>query len=72
MQHDVIDKILNGLGEMGSDVKARLRTELQRALANQGLVTAETFETQKQVLLRTRQKLEALEKRLTDLEAGQR
>jgi len=34
------------------------------------LVTREEFDTQAQVLARTRAKLEALEKRLAELEAG--
>jgi hypothetical protein len=69
MPQSTIDNILDSLGEVGTDVKAQLRAKLQKALEDQGLVTAEAFETQKQVLLRTRQKLAVLEERLDELEA---
>ncbi len=69
MYSSVIDKILDSLSEVGTDVKSQLQSQLQKALENQGLVTSEAFETQRQVLLRTRQKLSALEERLDELEA---
>lgn len=68
MHNNLIENILNNLGELSADVKARLRSQLQQALVDQGLISSEAFETQKQVLLRTRQKLSALEKRLAELE----
>ena len=67
--NNTIDKILESLGELGSDAKIQARHQLQKALAEQGLVTSEAFETQRQVLLRTREKLALLEGRLNEIEA---
>jgi BMFP domain-containing protein YqiC len=76
MKPDLIDDILNalqsalppGLGAMGQDLREHMRLKLQALLKDQGLVTQENFETQCQVLLRSREKLEALEKRVAALE----
>lgn len=48
--------------------KRELHIALQAALARMHLVTREEFDAQAAVLLRTRQKLEALEQELTRLE----
>lgn len=48
--------------------KRELHIALQAALARLDLVTREEFDAQTAVLLRTRQKLEALEQELTRLE----
>ncbi len=48
--------------------KRELHLALQAALARLNLVTREEFDAQTAVLLRTRQKLEALEQELTRLE----
>lgn len=49
--------------------QGQFHTLLQNALAKQGLVTREEFDAQKAVLLRTREKVEALERQLELLEA---
>ncbi len=46
-----------------------LKQLLQQSFAKLELVSAEDFEIQRQVLLRTREKLDALEKRMAELEA---
>jgi len=51
-----------------SDLEDNFRSVLQTGLGKLDLVTREDFEVQEAVLQRTRQKLEALEKRLEDLE----
>ncbi|KMJ44513.1 hypothetical protein AB204_13995 [Xenorhabdus khoisanae] len=60
-----------GVKEFGDDVEKKLRTVLQSQLSKLDLVNREEFDVQTQVLLRTREKLVALEQRLTELEARQ-
>jgi BMFP domain-containing protein YqiC len=76
MKPDLIDDIINsiqaalpsGLGEAGQDLRGHMRLKLQELFTSQGLVTQESFNIQQQVLLRTREKLEALEARVSALE----
>ena len=56
---------------MQEDVEKNMRGLLEGGLQKMNLVTREEFEIQSAVLLRTREKLEALEKRLAELEAQQ-
>lgn len=77
MKPDLIDQILStiqsalppGLGAAKDDLSAHMRLKLQELFDSQGLVTQESFDIQRQVLLRTREKLEALEARVKALEA---
>lgn len=50
------------------DLEANLRAMLLQGFAKLDLLTREEFELQTEVLARTRAKLEALEKRVADLE----
>ena len=50
------------------DIEKNLRAVLQSAFARLDLVTREEFDVQQAVLLRTREKLEALEKKVAELE----
>ena len=59
-----------GLQQAKSDFDARLKIILQQQLANLEMVSREEFEIQARVLARTREKLEALEARLSELEGG--
>jgi len=56
------------------DIEKNVKALLQSGLQRLELVTREEFEIQAQVLLRTREKLEALEARVAELEvrAGRR
>ncbi|WP_237386494.1 ubiquinone biosynthesis accessory factor UbiK [Xenorhabdus sp. Sc-CR9] len=58
-----------GIKEFGDDVEKKLRTVLQSQLSKLDLVNREEFDVQTQVLLRTREKLVAMEQRLNELEA---
>lgn len=58
-----------GLGEARADLEKNFRAVLSAGLQKMDLVTREEFEVQRAVLLRTREKLEALEQRLAELEA---
>ena len=58
-----------GLRAIRKDVEQNFRAVLQSGLADLDLVTREEFAVQEAVLARTRQKLEALETRLAELES---
>ncbi len=51
------------------DLNRNLRSFMEASLARMDLVTREEFEVQRAVLQRTREKLEALETRIADLES---
>ena len=58
-----------GVRQVGRDLEGNYKMVLQNALGKLDLVTREEFEVQQQVLARTRDKLEALARRLADLES---
>ena len=55
---------------MGEDMERNFKSLLQSALSRLDLVTREELDVQMAVLSRTREKLEALETRLTELESS--
>lgn len=55
------------LKNVGNDLEEKFKQILQAQLAKLDVVTREEFEVQSQVLLRTREKLNELEKRLDEL-----
>lgn len=57
-----------GLQQAKSDFDARLKSLLQQQLSNYEMVSREEFDIQARVLARTREKLEAIEARLKELE----
>ena len=57
-----------GLRSMRTDLEKNFRSVLRASLSKLDLVTREEFEVQEAVLARTREKLEALEKRLEEIE----
>ena len=56
------------LQQVKDDFDARLKTLLQQQLASLEMVSREEFELQARVLERTREKLEAIEARLKELD----
>lgn len=54
------------------DIEKNLRAALSGVFAKLDLVTREEFDVQREVLARTRAKLEALEARITELEASRK
>jgi hypothetical protein len=58
-----------GLRDAGAELEQNIKATLQAGLAKLDLVTREEFEVQRAVLLRTREKLDALERTLQVLEA---
>lgn len=62
------ESVPEGLRSMRDDLEENFRGVLRSGLEKLDLVTREEFEVQQAVLAKTRQKLEALEARLKELE----
>lgn len=62
--HSVLPQPLKNLG---TDLEEKFKQVLQAQLSKLDVVTREEFDVQSQVLLRTREKLNELEKRLNEL-----
>lgn len=65
------DLVPPGLRQSQQDVQEAFRGALQVGLSKLDLVTREEFDIQRAVLLRTREKLETLEKTVAAMEARQ-
>ena len=65
----VAEGMPSGLQVLQKDFERNLRSALEGALRQLDLVTRDEFEIQQAVLRRTRDKLEALEARVAELEA---
>ena len=69
---DIANRLANAippsLNHLKEDMEKNFHAILQSALARLDLVTREEFDVQKAVLAKTRQKLEALEQRIADME----
>lgn len=57
-----------GIRSMGEEAEKKVRQVLQAQLGKLDLVSREEFDVQTKVLLRTREKLAALESKLAELE----
>ena len=55
-------------GDLPGEVRKNIHAAVQSVLEKMDLVTREELELQEKVLLRTREKLESLEARISDLE----
>ncbi len=68
----MIDRIMAGLpaglSTLGHDAERNFRAAVQSSLRKMDLVTREEFDIQREVLARTRTRLEALEKQVAELE----
>ncbi len=62
------ESVPEGIRALREDLESNFRSVLDNGLSRLDLVTREEFEVQEAVLARTREKLEALEKRLAELE----
>ncbi len=65
------ESVPEGVRAAGADLEKNFRSLLQSGFSRMDLVTREEFEIQTGVLARTREKLEALEARLAELEGAQ-
>lgn len=63
------ESLPEGLRSMREDLEQNFRSVLRSRLSRLDLVTREEFDVQEAVLQRTREKLEALEQRLAELES---
>jgi BMFP domain-containing protein YqiC len=59
-----------GLKTMAGEAEGRVKQVLQAQLSKLDLVTREEFDVQSNVLIRTREKLEAMEERIAALESA--
>lgn len=70
--HDLASKITSLLPahmqQMQDDLESNIHSLLQNTLSKMNLVTREEFDVQTALLQRTREKLENLEQRLSELE----
>ena len=64
------DALPGGLKALRADAEQNFRAVLQAGLSRLDLVTREEFDVQAAVLKRTREKLEALDARLAELEGS--
>jgi len=64
----LVEALPSGVKEIHQDLEKTFHTVLQNSLSKLDLVSREEFDVQCAVLARTRQKIEALEKRLQELE----
>jgi BMFP domain-containing protein YqiC len=65
---NISDAIPPGLKSMADEVETKVKQNLQTQLSKLDFVTREEFDVQSQVLIRTREKIEALEARIAALE----
>ncbi|GEA09072.1 hypothetical protein KUL42_38330 [Alteromonas sp. KUL42] len=65
----IADAIPPGVKNMAEEAEGRVKTVLQSQLSKLDLVTRQEFDIQSQVLIRTREKLDAMEARVAALEA---
>jgi len=63
------ESVPEGLRSVREDLEKNFRSVLQSGIGKLDLVTREEFDVQEAVLARTREKLEALEVRLQELES---
>ena len=75
LNQKILDEISSKIKELiaqspAKDVEKNLRAMLQSLFSKLDLVTREEFDVQQEVLVRTREKLSALEARITELEDG--
>ena len=73
MKPEILEKIAGQISALlpeqaGSDIKQNIQQVLARQLNKLDVVSRDEFDAQQAVLLRTRAKLETLEKQVADLE----
>jgi BMFP domain-containing protein YqiC len=72
MANKLAGAIPSGARDIQHDLEKNFKAVLQSKFAKLDLVTREEFDVQKAVLQRTREKLEALEKQVAELELENR
>jgi len=69
LARQIHESMPKGIRDLGDDVEKKIRQTIQAQLTRLDVVNREEFDVQTQVLLRTREKLVALEQRLAALES---
>ena len=67
---DQLNKTLAGAQAISDEAKGHLRSAMMSTFSKLDLVTREEFDAQRAVLLRAREKIDALERQLAELEAS--
>lgn len=65
---NVLSSMPEGLKNLPKDLQKNLHSAIQIAFEKMDLVTREEFDAQRKVLQRSREKLDALEKKIAELE----
>lgn len=68
---NISNAIPSGMKNMADEAEEKVKQVLQAQLTKLDFVSREEFDVQSQVLIRTREKLEALEARLAALETNE-
>jgi len=68
LSRKLVDGLPSGLQSLQDDVERNVKASLEAALRQMNLVSRDDFEIQQAILMRTREKVEALEKRVAELE----
>lgn len=66
----LLESVPPAFRSMQQDLEANFRSVLRTSLGKLDVVTRDEFDTQMKVLERTRSRLEALEKKVAEMEAG--
>lgn len=69
LARQIHESMPKGMREFGDDIEKKIRQTIQAQLTRLDVVNREEFDVQTQVLLRTRERLAALEQRLAALES---
>ena len=67
----VSDALPEGLKNVGGEIDKKIRNILEAQIQKLNVVSREEFEIQTKVLMKTREKLEEMEKKITELENAQ-
>lgn len=67
-EQSLLNRLMAALPAMSDELKTLIREKWQATLAEQGFVTREAFDVQANVLARTREKVEALEREIKAIE----
>ena len=67
----IANSVPPGVKNLAEELENKTKQIVQRKLASMDFVSREEFDVQTQVLMRTREKLEQLEKKIAEMEAAQ-
>ena len=68
LSRKLVDGLPSGLQSLQGEVERNVKASLEAALRQMNLVSRDEFEIQQAILMRTREKVDALEKRVAELE----